>query len=514
MRKTVYFLAFILLFGSIPLVGVQSPAGNSETVYIETDGAGGYEANPTLNGYMLSNSEIKIVYPLFSTPVIVRKGGNFTAMVNFDGEPEQWECKISTAYDIVCENFSLVVMGEEYNSTSGAWDLYLSVPYAVDEDLYNITIIAYSDGNRYEAEEPRAVSVVEEYKDNFSFVHLTDFHIGDPRGMTVDISKTIGWKAARKSVEEINLLSPDFVIITGDLVFGQLYPFEYSVEYRKCYKILQQFDVPTFICPGNHDGYIQTGQDGLKLWEKFIGPLYYSFNYGDYHFTSINSYDWPARDRWAISYAPLQWGGHIQEEQMKWIEKDLEQSANAKARFIMLHHNPLWDTKNDSLLKNGNYTGREELLRLIEKYNVSAVFDGHVHYDNVTVKGGTLYITTTTVSSSLSAEDAYWGYRLIKVDDGKVVSYNYREPKYSIPLYRLNHTYSTNDGSASTVTAEIENDLEMKVEATLHFYVPSGNYEVDNGEIISEREANGIERVDVSISVPSTSSVEVVIHPS
>jgi len=511
MRKTVYFLALILVFGSAPLVGNQSPAGNSEAVYTE---AVYNEANATLSDYVLTNSGIKIIYPLFSTPAIVRKGGNFSIMVSFDGAPEQWECEISTAYDIVCEDYFLAVEDEEYNPTSGLWILNVTVPSNVNEDLYNITVVAYSDGDKYQADEPKSVSVVNEFKNNFSFVHLTDFHIGDPRGMTVDVRKTIGWKAARKSVEEINLLNPDFVIITGDLVFGQLYPFEYSVEYRKCYKILQQFDVPTFLCPGNHDGYIQTGQDGFRLWEKFIGPLYYSFNYGDYHFTSVNSYDWPAPSRWAISYAPLQWGGHIREEQMKWIEKDLEHSTNAKARFIMLHHNPLWDTKNDSLLKNGNYTGREELLSLIEKYNVSAVFDGHVHYDNVTEQNGTLYITTTTCASELSAEDAYWGYRLIEVEDGKIVSYNYKEPKYSIPLYRLNCTYSENDGSASTVSAEIENDLEMNVEATLHFYVPPGDYEVDNGEIIREAEANGIERVDVSTSIPPTTSMEVVIHPS
>ena len=64
------------------------------------------------------------------------------------------------------------------------------------------------------------------------------------------------------------------------------------------------------------------------------------------------------------------------------------------------------------------------------------------------------------------------------------------------------------------MSAEIENDLEMNVEATLHFYVPPGDYEVDNGEIIREAEANGIERVDVSTSIPPTTSMEVVIHPS
>lgn len=151
---------------------------------------------------------------------------------------------------------------------------------------------------------------------------------------------------------------------------------------------------------------------------------------------------------------------------------------------------------------------------MIGKYNVSAVFDGHVHYDNITEQNGTLYITTTTCASELSAEDAYWGYRLIEVNDGKIVSYNYREPKYSIPLYRLNCTYSVNDGSVSTVTADVENDLEMGVEVTLHFYVPAGDYEIDNGKILREREENGMERIDAVAAVPSMNSLKITVYPS
>lgn len=510
MKKAVYFAIVILVFGGIsPMIVGNSGNTPSSESYISEG-----ESGTTFAGNFMNSDEMKISYPLFSNPAIVAKGDDFTILVNFSGSPDSWGCSISTAYDPVAETFPLGMGDSEYNSTSGLWEISVNVPVNADDDLYNITVIAYEGGNALQAGQPRAVSVVDEYKENFSFVHLTDFHIGDPRGMTVDVFKTIGWKAARKSVEEVNLLHPDFVIITGDLVFGQLYPFEYSVEYRKCYKILQEFDVPTFLCPGNHDGYIQTGQDGFKLWKKFIGPLYYSFDYGKYHFTSVNSYDWPAPSRWAISYAPLQWGGHIQDEQMEWIEKDLKNSAGAEARFIMLHHNPLWDTKNDSLFKNRNYTGREKLLSLIEKYDVSAVFDGHVHYDNVTVKGGTLYITTTTCASELSADDAYWGYRLIDVNSGKITSYNYREPKYSIPLYRLNCTYSENDGSASTVSADIENDLEMNVTARLHFYVPAGDYEVQNGKIVKETVVGGIERVEVDAYVPRLHSLEVTIRPS
>jgi len=148
-----------------------------------------------------------------------------------------------------------------------------------------------------------------------------------------------------------------------------------------------------------------------------------------------NSYDWPKPSRFAISYIAFNWGGHIGNKQLRWIEDDLK-NTNASIKFLLLHHNPLWDTKNDSLLRNV-YEGRKEILYLIGKYGINAVLDGHVHYDNVSILNNTVYITTTTAASRLGNKDAYWGYRMIKVRNWKLNSYNYKEPKYSSLLIGL-----------------------------------------------------------------------------
>ena len=505
MKKIVQFLmAFLLFIGSM---NISATVGNNASFHVIQNST--VYINNTKN-LPITASGIKIVHPLSTFPVIVEKGGNFTLRINTTYYPQEWKVMLSTAYDIVYDEINLPIKNSQYNITSHLWDIVASVPLFIEEELYNLTVGIASSEGYFETVEPRAVCV-KEISNNFSFVHLTDFHIGDPRGMKVNIQQTIGWKAAKKCINEINLLDPDFVVITGDLVFGQLYPFEYSFEYKKCYEILQSFQVPTFVCPGNHDGYIQFGQDGFKFWQEFFGPLYYSFNYGDYHFTMVNSYDWPAKSRVAFSYLAFNWGGYIGNEQLNWIEKDLQKSKDAKLNFILLHHNPLWDTKNDSLLKNG-YEGRKELLSLIERYDVDAVLAGHVHYDNVTIKNNTTYITTTTAASDLGSQDACWGYRLIEIKNGEIESYSYKG-KYSIPSYRLNYTYTINDGSMDTVNVEIENDLEMNIEATIHFYVPIGNYEVENGEIFMERSKGGIKEVYVKASIDATSNKEIIIHP-
>jgi len=423
-----------------------------------------------------NNATFKILYPRCSDPAIVEKGNKFSIIIQ-KCEFSQIYVRISTAYEPVVDEIYLKV--EKYNIDSNV-TIIAKVPEDTPEELYNLTIIIYN-GSYFFKTEPRAVSIVDEIDGNFTFIHVTDFHIGDLRGMKENIKETVGWKAAKKCIQEVNLIHPDFVVITGDLVFGQLYPFEYSFEYKKLYQILQEFDVPTYLCPGNHDGYVQCGQDGFEFWQKYFGPIYYSFDYGKAHFIMANSYDWPKPSRFAISYIAFNWGGHIGNKQLRWIEDDLK-NTNASIKFLLLHHNPLWNTKNDSLLRNG-YEGRKEILYLIGKYGINAVLDGHVHYDNVSILNNTVYITTTTAASSLGNKDAYWGYRMIKVRNWKLSSYNYKEPKYSIPSYRVNISY--ND-----YKSRIKNDLDMNLTAHLSFILPlswDGKYAVINGKVEMER---------------------------
>ena len=449
----------------------------------------------------LQNGSFRIFYPRCSSPAIVERGGEFTVILqNFSCSSV--DVKISTAYEPVVDEFYLEV--EKFYGD----EVVVKVPDNVPPELYNLTVIGKEGGEYFAKTEPRAVSIVDSIDGNFTFVHLTDFHIGDPRGMKVSVRETIGWKAAKKCVEEINLLHPDFVVITGDIVFGQLYPFEYSFEYRTFYEILQQFDVPTFLCPGNHDGYIQCGQDGFKFWQEYFGPLYYSFDYGDAHFVMANSYDWPSKNRVGFSYVVFQWGGYIQDEQLQWIENDLKES-NAKLKVLALHHNPLWDTANDSLIRKIGYKGRKELLSFIELYGVDAVLAGHVHYDNVTILNDTIYITTTTAASSLDKEDAYWGYRLIDVRNWSIFSYNYKEPKYSIPSYRLNVSY------LSEGKAIVKNDLDMDVNVLLKFTIPAeheGKYSVKNGEVLMERSNGNLLQIYVRAMIEKRTEKEIGIE--
>ena len=435
------------------------------------------------------NPSIDIIYPRFGFPAIVEK--NSTITIIYQAPCCIDSAVISTSFDPIPDKIELKILSNQRSGEN--WYCKVLVPEKTPEELYNLTL-CFGD---ISVTEPRAIYVENKVDGNFTFIHLTDFHVGDPRGMKESVWKTIGWKAAKRCIEEINLLNPDFVIITGDLVFGQIYPGEYGREYEKCYRILERLQVPTFMCPGNHDGYIQFGQDGFTFWKKYFGPLNYTFSYGNASFIAVNSYDWPRYARLAFSILALSWGGYISENQLKWIEKELSKSC-AKLKIIMLHHNPLWNTSHQSLFGIG-YAGREELLRMIERYKVNAVFAGHVHFDDVTIRNDTIFITTTTAASA--PRNAYWGYRLVSIRNWSIVSYNYKEPKYSIPLYHIECK------ELDQFTKLVRNDLEKSIKVRLTFLVPTGNYSINNGCVVMERKVNDKMEVYVDVDVPEKSEI-------
>ncbi len=486
-RQLLYFLSITIIFLLIP-TNISLLAGQHNTTIVSEPIS--FQTYPAYYQNLEESDELTILYPRSSIPVILTPTQSF--IIQFQSIAfDHVSASISTAYDQLAETFSLSIdsITEEQNLKYATVTIAEDVP----SELYNLTLKIETEGETYSMTRPRAVNIKETMSDSFTFVHLTDFHIGDPRGLMENPKEIIGWKAARKVVEEINLLNPDFVIISGDLTFGQLYPFEYTFEYQTCYEILQDFTVPTYLCPGNHDGYVQTFQDGLKFWENYFGPLYYSFDYQNTHFLSINSYDWPYKARLGFSYLVFNWGGSIQQDQLNWIENDLTSHSEVDQTIMMIHHNPLWDTTGDSLVGNGYYN-RDALLNLIRSNNVDAVFDGHVHYDDITLDNETLYVTTTTVSSSFTG-DAYWGFRLINVEDSIITEYNYQEPKYSIPSYHINIL----EEQQKSIT--IENELLKPINIQHEFIVPIDDYTVNTGEIVQIREKNDMAAIYVTATI-------------
>ncbi len=450
--------------------------------------------NPATNPTTSFPPEDSIAYPRCSDPVFVTPGGSFTLTLNLtDFNYTDPQVSIATAYEPVTDTFSLDIQ----NHTAAVYNV--TIPPTVPIELYNLTVSLIHNGAPETITQPRAVDVIPEFKDNYTFIHITDIHVGDPRSLTQSIYRSLHHRSLLQAIEEINLQHPDFVLISGDLVHGQLYYHQYSHEYPELYDLLQHFDVPTFLCPGNHDGYSKPGEDGKAFWTHYFGPDYYSFNYGPYHFQMLDTYDFPKAERTCISFASLNWGGSIQDPQLHWIEQDLNQSRNSTLTFMVVHHNPQLETTKESLVHTP-YKNRQQLLSLIHHYNVSMILAGHTHWDNLTIENGTIFATTTTLTSSVDEKDCYWGYRIVHIQNGTIASYNYKEPKYSVPLYKLRLTTLT------PTAVIIKNKQQNPLSLLLRFVTPRGNYTPTYGDIIQTRTNGTMQELYVHLTLDALQS--------
>jgi len=488
-------------------------------------GCGGEEAAPVEDK---TSEEVypkikQIIYPTLGYPCIVRAGEEFTMEVDFtQNDPaaaqaqsvENWRVSIATSNAYVPYRADLEVTGAELG-TSERWpegsgrevyDIYLvevKVPEDVPPDLYDLEVRVKADGEEVADSQPNALSVVEEVDKNYTIVQVTDIHVYDVEPGDACMSDRAFHDAVylSKAIEQINLLDPDFVVFTGDLVYAQMYlpdkwppepeegeperrgSSEYDYENQWAYRAMSELDAPCFYVMGNHDGYWDTQRDGYEWWTNLFGPLYYSFDYAGDHFTMFNTMDW-SRDMRLLEKAPtysftkilepVKWKGQVRSggdhfgaqapppeqysDQLGWIRDDLAASGDAGLRFALCHHDPtqLISWENDDIsgyLIGGNGEGRMALQALCADYDVDMLMSGHEHHDLITLipwsdgQGETIYANTTTLEPVCGVTDEYPGYRVVEVSGGEIASYVYKEPKWSFPYY---------DG----IVVGQENDLE------------------------------------------------------
>jgi hypothetical protein len=189
--------------------------------------------------------------------------------------------------------------------------------------------------------------------------------------------------------------------------------------------------------------------------------------------------------------------------QLAWIRDDLKAHQGSKMRIMVMHHDPykadgsgeMWGEASGNsimdklkfgmtkLLGMGDGQGRLAMIRLMQDYRVALEISGHDHSDYVATRDGAAtrlgdrfvdaftwkggggevrYVnTTSTQFQTDAASDRYPGYRFIHISDGRVVSFNYKDPKWSYPWYK-----DTNVGGVT--------DLGTLTEPAISQVLPSG----------------------------------------
>ncbi len=441
--------------------------------------------------------------PMFGMPAFWLRGDNNTSIIKIYPELSGTSFSIdnSTQIRIVLKKsngpfspeFEPVV--ESVDREGLYYFLNLSIPASVPVDLFDLNIVIETDNGTFSDTQPNAVKIIDEIKSSYSIVHLTDIHVDDIRGFLANPGETLGYKVIQKAISTINLINPELVIITGDLVFGM----SYFWEYFQLYRLLQKFDVPIFMSIGNHDAINHAwwlggeGIDGMKMFQDLFAPLNFSFRYGNLQYISLNSMDWNEYERLGISILNFNWQGQLGEEQLDWFEQQL--AATDAGLILTGYHHPPESFKGK---------GIEEAMTLAQDYDVDAVFNGHTHYDEVKTDEDVLYITTGSLMFDFLS-DIHPVFRLIEIDSGEITSYSFDNDEASVPVYKdsltadfqtqlntpaLFCTYApSNKGISKTVTATITNHLlESYEEISLEFVMPvpsdGDSYEVTGGEMV------------------------------
>ena len=185
----------------------------------------------------------------------------------------------------------------------------------------------------------------------FSFAVIGDKTGGGPEG----------WPYFDAAVDHVNLIRPDFAVMTGDMVPGYTSDSTRIVaEWEEFLTHARRLEVPLFVIPGNHDF---TSAALIAEWRRRMGRTYYSVDWKGAHFLMLNSEE--ERD------GAQDFGA----EQMAFIREDLAAHADATHTFLFLHR-PAWRTDDTDMCYEQDWP------RIIEMLGDRpyTVFAGHWHH--------------------------------------------------------------------------------------------------------------------------------------
>jgi outer membrane protein assembly factor BamB/3',5'-cyclic AMP phosphodiesterase CpdA len=182
---------------------------------------------------------------------------------------------------------------------------------------------------------------------DFRFVHISDPHFGAGENHVTDAKLF-------KEISELNP-RPAFVVATGDIC-------EYGTpsEYELLKEALKSLAMPLHVAPGNHDvRWNPLGKEGFTRGTN--APLFKSWDHENIHFVTLDS------------TVLLEHWGHISQEQLDWLSKDLAKVGLDRPVIIGFHH---WIGRDKVQVDN-----EQQLMKLVEPYNVVLWLQGHGHSD-------------------------------------------------------------------------------------------------------------------------------------
>jgi hypothetical protein len=362
--------------------------------------------------------------------------------------------------------------------------LSFSVPATLNAGSYSLVV---SDGSQ-EQRRPDAIHIVSHFPDAVSIVQLADLptlgnHDGDRR--------------MQQLVDEINIINPDLVLMTGDVAYGGQWQ-----QYRLLLAAMARINAPVIAAPGNHE------YEGWAAYLTLLGTPYHRVSYGKLQIISLNSGH--GRDQ-------------LTETQYAWLQ-DVFRHLDGRTPLVQLHH----PVQHRAGLHGFVANHVQDMVEMFRASAVPIVLSGHWHGDAVYDETGqdrrdtwnfpgVPYVTTTTAGADLREDYAsspvHHGYRLIRLDHGKLVSYTYdmdgdgrRDATSSIPVGKLHSTQQ--DATGVKVINDLNEDFDS---ARVMIKVPGNQKDLrpDQGRLVEQYQQDDASVYVIEMPLPAQSQQEV-----
>lgn len=186
-----------------------------------------------------------------------------------------------------------------------------------------------------------------------------------------------------KGIDQLNKLSPEFVISVGDFIEG------YTTNRVKLDQQWSEFragiaplSMPFFMVPGNHD-FSNAVQD--SLWKELYGRDYYYFLYKNVLFLILNTNDGD--------------GTPLTQQQISYMQEVLEKNDDVRWTFLFMHH-PVWNKAEEN--------GFDKIEASLGKRNYTVVA-GHTHSYLHATRHNQNYVVLGTTGGASSLRGSKFG---------------------------------------------------------------------------------------------------------
>ena len=225
---------------------------------------------------------------------------------------------------------------------------------------------------------PASAAAAESSAADFSFVQISDSHIGFNKPANTDVVGTL-----KQAIAKINGLptAPDFILHTGDLShLSEPAEFDTLDQLLKTTKAGRIFYVP-----GEHDVISDNGKEFRARYGKGTrGNGWFSFDQRGVHFIGL------------VNVMNIAEGGLgiLGEDQLAWLKDDVS-GLSSSTPIVVFAHVPLW-----SIYPQWGWGTQdaERALGLLKRFGSVTVLNGHIHQTMKKVEGRITFHTATSTA--------------------------------------------------------------------------------------------------------------------